>query len=425
MRSDEIALAARLLTRVLRGDNLEVVIHRHGGQAATPRITAWLYGSCRHFFSLSEQLTRLCHIPLAKLDYDVLAVLLLGAYQLIHSDAKRHAIVSESVAATTILRKSAAGLVNAVLRKIDTAYEPETTVGQLELPDWFIAEFRATYGESLLQQLAASMMTRAPLSLRVNQTKIDPMSFQGALWEQGIAFVELYRPSTIRLCKPRPIASIPGYAEGWFAVQDANAQLAVHALQVEPGMHVLDACAAPGNKTLQLLERAANLTALDADASRGAWLKTESQRLGMQISIETADATTRSWWDGEPFDRILIDAPCSATGTIARHPDVKMHRAQDQLPLLANLQERLLNNLWELLSENGLLVYCTCSLLRQENEYVISEFIAQHRDVQVEAISEGAPGNPLSQKMAHGVQLFPDPNWGDGFYVSKLRKLAA
>lgn len=423
MRNHDIVQAAQLFTRVLQGAPLETAIEGDPTTEVTPRVRAWLYGTCRHYFSLKEQLAKVCDRSLTKLQPEVLSILMLGAFQLVHSRAKPHAVVSESVEASKRMRKpKAAGLVNAVLRKIDPDYKPKTTSGRLNLPVWLNDRLSERFGEPRFEQLVKAANSRAPLCLRVNQSKISPEAFCGELQERGIAFDTLDQISMIRLREPQSVTTIPGYADGWFAVQDCNAQRAVHELEPQAGMRVLDACAAPGNKSFQLLEHKVDLLALDLNPARSAWAEAEGVRLGLPLTIHEANATAQSWWDGVPFDRILVDAPCSATGTMARHPDVKIARRPDQVPGLRNRQVHLLRNIWDTLAVGGLLVYCTCSLLPEENDQVIDEFVTRAADARPVAATLALDCGPPAERLDFGIQYFPDAFWGDGIYLAKLQK---
>lgn len=423
MRNDDIRLAARLLIRVLKGETLERALEVSGAALASARIRAWVYGVCRHYFSLSEQLAGLCVTPLAKLDREVFAVLLIGAYQLTHSEAKAHAVVSESVEAIKRLHKqSAAVLVNAILRKIDRSFTPVSSSGKAELPEWFIERLRSAYGDKFIRSHLTRLTCRMPQCLRVNQHKVAPKDFHALLRSEGVTFSTLRQDATVRLCSPQPTHTIPGYAEGWFAVQDASAQLPVRELDLLPKLSVLDACAAPGNKAFQLLEHDIKLTAIDINPTRSAWCEGEGERLGLPLTIIEGDATQKNWWDGHLFDRVLLDAPCSATGTIGRNPDVKIHREPGQIAALHERQIQLLSNLWQLLAPSGVLVYATCSLFPEENDDVIGQLLRSNDDVQLESIDLHVSERPLIVPQKFGVQIFPDPEWGDGFYIAKLRK---
>lgn len=411
--------------RILRGEPLEEAVSVEGASLATARIQAWLYGVCRSYFSLLEQLGQICKTPTTKLDREVLTVLLLGVFQLTQSNAKPYVVVSQSVDAIKRLKKSSAAyLVNAVLRKVDPNFKPKSLSGRTELPAWLVKELQCSYGKDALHQLTQHVNQRMPQCLRVNLAKTTPRQMQALLKENAIDFSTACGGETIFIDTPQPTRSLPGYQEGWFAVQDASAQLPVRHLDLAPGQRVLDACAAPGNKAFQLLEHNISLTALDVNPVRQAWSKTEGKRLGLNLEITEADAQTVAWWDGVPFDRILLDAPCSATGTIGRHPDVKLHRSPDQLPKLQQQQTHLLSNLWQTLAVDGILLYGTCSVLSVENDSVIEHLLKSNSDVVPETLNlpEITGTNAIPQ--AFGTQILPHPNWGDGFYLAKLRKRA-
>ena len=347
-------------------------------------------------------------------------------YQLTYSEAKSHAVVSESVEAIKRLHKqSAAALVNAILRKADPNFKPASLSGTYEFPEWLIARLQDAYGSTFIRNHLKHFNSRMPQCLRVNQHKVSPKEFHALLRSQGVAFKTLRQDATVCLCTPQPTHSIPGYAEGWFAVQDASAQLPVRELDLQPKLRVLDACAAPGNKAFQLLEHDIELTAIDINPTRHAWCEGEGQRLGLHLTIVEGDATKQDWWNHRQFDRILLDAPCSATGTIGRHPDVKIHREPEQFAKLKERQVQLLSNLWQLLAPSGLLVYATCSLLPEENDAVIAQLLRSNKDVQLEPVDLRASERPLIIPQEFGVQLFPDPKWGDGFYIAKLRRTEA
>ena len=425
MKQNDTLSAVHILTQVLRGRPLVEAINGQDPAVATPRVRAWTFGVCRHYFSLSERLAHVSKIPLKKLDMDVFATLLVGLFQLTQSSRKPYAVVSEAVDTVKHLHKgSATGFVNALLRQSGKPFESKSLSARYELPEWLIESIQASYSPVESERIFTHINCQAPQTLRVNQRKIDPQAFQQALNEAKIKFEELGDACTLRINQPQPTASLPGYEEGRFVAQDANAQIPVKCLDLAAGQRVLDACAAPGNKAFQILEYDVELTALDNDAHRCEWSKTTGQRLGMPLAIQVADASSLDWWDGKPFDRILIDAPCSATGIIARNPDIKIHRQADQLSDLVANQLALLESLWKTLAVRGKLVYCTCSLLPDENEKVIEAFLAEAKDAHADPLVDtiDLSCNLISRSI--GVQTLPDPNRGDGFYIAKLSKMA-
>ena len=359
------------------------------------------------------------------MDREVFAVLLLGTFQLTHSKAKPYVVVSQSVEAIKRLRKSSAAyLVNAVLRRVEPSFKPQSPCGKAELPTWLIEDLQRNYGKHVLHELTQHVNQRMPQCLRVNLAKATPRQVQDLLKEHSIAHSTACGGETIFIESPQPSRTLPGYDEGWFTVQDASAQLPVRHLELEPDARVLDACAAPGNKAFQLLEHNIHLTALDINPIRQAWSKNEGRRLGLDLEIVEADARTLAWWDRVPFDRILLDAPCSATGTIGRHPDIKLHRSTEQFPKLHNQQFELLANLWQTLADDGILLYSTCSLLSIENDAVVERLLQSEVDVIPEPIKLPELVKAKAMPQAFGTQILPHPAWGDGFYLSKLRKRA-
>jgi 16S rRNA (cytosine967-C5)-methyltransferase len=293
-------------------------------------------------------------------------------------------------------------------------------------PPWWVAQLQRDFPDDWEQVLEVSD-TPAPMTLRVNTHKISREPLQQLLAAQHVASEPVGLHGLI-LDRPRPVDAIPGFAEGLWSVQDAGAQLAAQLL-LEPFAHdaplrILDACAAPGGKTAHLCElaRHARVVALDVDPVRCERIHQNLQRLDLQAEVRSADAGEPStWWDGEPFDAILLDAPCTASGVVRRHPDVRWLRRESDVAQLAAQQKRLLTALWPLLKPGGTLVYCTCSVFRAEGERQIAAFLAHNNT----ALLRPAPGHFLPRDRAHpeGVRD-NEPRDHDGFYYAVVQKSA-
>ena len=422
------------------------------------------YGTLRWFHQLAGIAALLLAKPLKPKDQDVYALLLAGLYQLRHLRVATHAAVDETVAATQALGKPwAKGLVNACLREyLRRAVEIEKLVGHdpmltLSHPTWLLEKIRATYPDDW-QRIAQANNVRPPLTLRVNARRQARAVYLEKLRAAGIAVQPAFVFDTdVTLETPMPVSALPGFAEGLVSVQDAAAQWAAVLLDAQPGERVLDACAAPGGKTGHILERTPGLTelvALDREAARVALIEQNLKRLGLGARLVTADASEPdNWWDGKPFDRILLDAPCSATGVIRRHPDIKLRRRPEDLPKLAATQARLLTALWPLLRPGGKLLYVTCSILPEENENQVRAFLAregsatddsrdgggttsgkkevERRQEQPPRATPGAVAGTaaeaplpiaIGRPCAVGRQILPGDHGMDGFYYACLLK---
>lgn len=403
-----------------------------------PLVRELVSGTLRHYYSLAARVDYHLRKPLRNKDLDLKLLLLLGAYQLVHTRIPSHAAVSETVDCTKKLKKPwARGLVNAVLRAItndpqaglkEVADNPLSQV-ELDHPTWFIEHTQHALPDHWQTVLQANN-TRAPMSIRINQLKLSPATYQQKLQSAQIVAKQNFAncPETLTLDSPFPQRNLPGFEDGEVAVQDACAQLASTLVEpeLEPAqrdgrVRVLDACAAPGGKAFHLLEKFPKiaLTLLDNSASRIATLRQQAARLGHEdlCHIDLADATELGWWDRTPFDLVLLDAPCSGSGTVRRHPDIKLLRSPSDLVEMAELQARLLINLWHTLRPGGSLLYSTCSLFQEENDAVIDRFITSHGDAKIVTLRmpEGVP-------MTHGWQTLPSKGGGDGFFYAKLTK---
>ena len=269
-------------------------------------------------------------------------------------------------------------------------------------PGWFINELQQAYPDNW-QAILDANQHKAPLWLRVNVSKIHPTDYAAALTRAGIDYSRPLAdlPAAIKLAQAQDVTTLPGYSDGWFSVQDAAAQYAAVLLNTEDGQRVLDACCAPGGKSCHILELApqAELTALDKDPKRLLRVHDNLSRLGLTATVIAADAAEPdSWWQGKQFDRILLDVPCSASGVIRRHPDIRWLRKKADIAALAELQQRILKQCWQLLAPGGTLLYATCSVLPQENQQQIARFLQQHSDAQLSPL-------PVQATQQHGWQL--------------------
>jgi 16S rRNA (cytosine967-C5)-methyltransferase len=414
-------LASQTVQQVFAGRNLNnalaAVWQAHPSLAANTRaaIQDISFGALRHYGELQSLLERLLAKPLA--DQPIRYLLLTALYQLRYSKAAPYAVVDHAVSTAQALGKaSAKGLVNAVLRNYLRqsnsllAAIQDDEFARYSYPRWWIDKVKQEYSEQWREILDAGNR-HPPLTLRVNRRKTDLSAYLGQLERAGIAARTLGE-SAIQVLTPVSVDKLPGFESGLASVQDQSAQHAARLLDVADGMRVLDACAAPGGKTGHLLELAdLDLLALDKDANRLNQVQANLTRLGLTAKLLAADAAVPdSWWDGVPFDRILLDAPCSASGVVKRHPDIKWLRRAGDIATYAQEQRRLLGALWRVLKRDGKLLYATCSVFSEENQAQITSFLTQYPD---------AARVPVS--LAPSAQIVPDER-ADGFYYALLRK---
>lgn len=386
-------------------------------------VQALAFGVLRHVYSLRERLAGLLARPLRSRDADLEALLWCGLFQLDHMRVPAHAAVATTVDGARALGKTwACGLVNGVLRQAQrrAAAPPASASARYEQPEWLIAALREAWPADSEAMLAASNR-QAPLTLRVNQRRDERAACLARLAAVDIAArPTLHSPVGVVLTESLPVANLPGFADGLLSVQDEAAQLAAVLLAPAPGSRVLDACAAPGGKSAHLLEQepTLDLLALDVDAERVAELGQTLARLGLTAQTAVADACTPdAWWDGRPFDAILLDAPCSALGIVRRHPDIRLHRRPADLPELAALQGRLLDALWPTLAPGANLLYVTCSPMPAENDAVLGPFLARTGDAVARPV-DAAWGRPTR----YGRQVLPGEDDMDGFYFARLER---
>lgn len=431
--SDPRAVAAVVVADMLgTGRSLNAALDAHTVELADPRDRALArelcYGVARWLPRLDMCLARLLEKPLRRRETLVHAALLVGIYQLAYTRVAEHAAVNESVA---LVRRAgrdwATALVNAVLRNFVRRREhlmadvDASEEGRYAHPRWLIDATRAAWPRHW-QRILDNNNERPPLSVRVNARRSSRDRYLALLEREGIAASPIaHTGHGVRLHDPRDVSTIPGFDDGLVSVQDGAAQLAAGLLDVAPQMRVLDACAAPGGKSTLLLEQQPaidELVAVDNDGERLARLEQNLSRLALEATLACADAgRPDDWWDGKPFDRILADVPCSATGVIRRHPDIKLHRRPGDVEALAVTQLGLLDGLWALLAPRGRLLYATCSYLPRENDHVLADFLAKHPD---------AAGGPIpytwGRATEHGRQILPGEDSMDGFYYALLGK---
>ncbi|MBI5450420.1 MAG: 16S rRNA (cytosine(967)-C(5))-methyltransferase RsmB [Gammaproteobacteria bacterium] len=386
------------------------------------------FGVARWHSRLEYLATQLLERPLRGRDADVQMLILIGIYQLIYMRIAAHAAVDQTVAAAGHLGKGwARGLVNAVLRNLQRRREEllagaeQDAVARWAHPAWWLTRLQQAWPADWTTILEANN-SRPPMTLRINMARTTRQLYLQRLLQAGIAADEVAAvPSALTLHQPMDVARLPGFAEGDVSVQDAAAQLAAPLLAPLPGERVLDACAAPGGKTCHVLEcqpALAALLALDHDPQRLHRISENLQRTGVRADLVCADAAVpATWWDGVPFDRILLDAPCSASGIIRRHPDIKLLRQPADISALVIQQRLILDALWGALRPGGLLLYVTCSILPEENTEQMIAFMARHPEA-----TEGGIDASWGRPMAVGRQILSGDQGMDGFYYAALRK---
>ncbi len=417
--------ASQIVQQVLvDGRNLNQVLEESLGRKSVwaPAQRAALqdlsYGTLRFYGQLDALLGELLHKPLS--DRRIYYVLLVALYQLQYSKAAQHAVVDHAVRSAQMVNTKLSGVVNAILRNflrsqadlLERAAQQAT--GRYSYQQWWIDELQAQYGERSAAILEAGNQ-HPPMTLRVNQRRNTTAEYLTLLNQHNLS-ARLIEPDALQLDKPVPVDKLPGFFAGLVSVQDAGAQYAARLLDIHDGMRVLDACAAPGGKTAHMLERAAvEMVAVDKDAKRLQRVAENLQRMGLAAQLVTGDAAEPdAWWDGELFDRILADVPCSASGVVRRHPDIKWLRRSSDIAGFAAQQLNILRALWRLLAQDGKLLYATCSVFHQENGQVIAAFLAQQPD---------ARRLPITLPNDIDGQLLPNDQH-DGFFYALLQKIA-
>ena len=412
----------------------QVLIHRHSlaeqktlirNQKDSGFVQALCFGVLRFYWQLNAIAKQLVTKP--PKDQELYLLILVGLFDLIYMHTPSYAAVSEAVSAVVVLKKARAkGLVNAVLRNFERNRESLLAEAQkheeslYNHPAWLVKAIKISWPE-IWQNILLANNTQAPMSLRINQQKTNPIDYLQQLQKNNInAKQSPFAKEGIILEKAQDVYELPGFDDGWFFVQDIAAQLAAGLMDLAPGQNVLDACAAPGGKATHLLEvqPKIKLTAVDCEPERVQQVQVNLARLQLTAEVVCADVqAVETWWNNSKFDRILLDAPCSSTGVIRRHPDIKHLRRAADIEQLAKMQLSILQKLWPLLKKDGLLLYATCSVLPQENREVISHFIQIEPSAKVLPIK--AEWGVTCQ---YGRQILPGEHDMDGFYYCLLQK---
>ena len=426
--------AARIVAEVTdRGRSLDDLLAAEADEGSARGLKRSLcYGALRWHFRLVAIIKALAERPPEKLQPSLRALIEVGLYQLISGDVAEHAAVSETVNATRALGlPKASGFVNALLRRFQREREAVLHAVDRDLsirtahPRWFVDALRDERPD-VLETVLEENNRHPPLWLRVNRMRAAVADVQRDLEAAGFQAVpHRLAPEALQVTPPADVRTLPGFDAGRFSVQDAAAQLAVELLAAEPGERILDACAAPGGKTCHLLERAGGaveVTALDVSEPRLQRVRENLERLGLTARLATGDAAKpETWWDGRKYDRILLDVPCSATGVIRRHPDIKILRREKDVPALARRQRALLDACWGLLRPGGTLLYTSCSVLAAENSRVVSGFLARHAEARDQTPERTAGWPPRLPGEGPGYQVMPGESGMDGFYFACLQ----
>lgn len=392
-------------------------------------IQAICFGVCRQFLLLQHLVDHFLQKPLRRKDQDIYCLLLIGIYQLLFMRLPDYAVINECVNSCGRLKKAwAKNLVNAVLRSVQR--EGNSLIGQAQSnpavyyshPEWMCEHLQQDWPQQFLKILAANNQ-QAPMTLRINQSKTSLADYQRDLTALGIAAQPgTLSPVALILDEPREVHTLPGFENGLISVQDEASQLVTQLLQASAGESILDACAAPGGKACALLESApeARLVAVDYDPRRMQRVEENLRRIGANAELHCADIReqARQWQQqARSFDRILLDVPCTASGVIRRHPDIKLLRQASDLEKLLILQGEILREVWPLLKTGGVMVYSTCSLFRAENSVQLAHFLDSTPDARELSIDAD-----WGVADTHGRQLFPQAQSHDGFYYALLQK---
>jgi len=413
------------------GASLDAVLHdRTAGLADKDRalLRELCFGALRWYWRCQGVVAQLVARPLRKRDRVIEALMIVGVYQLEHMRLPPHAAIHTTVEACQALgRPGYKTLVNGVLRNFqrrrDALLAALPAAARDAHPDWLWRAIAAQWPDHTAGIIKAGN-SRPPMTLRVNARRLSVDEYLEALRADGLAGRRLdYAPAAVVLDRPVNVDRLPGFADGWVSVQDASAQLLTRLIDAGPGARVLDACAAPGGKLTGILEAFPGVAvqAIEADPDRARRIGENLARLQLEAGVTVADAgDTDGWWDGSPFDLVVLDAPCSGTGVIRRHPDIKVLRRASDPARFAAAQARLLDGLWPVVKPGGRLVYVTCSILASENQDQIGSFLERTPEGREEPVRL-----PVGAALRHGLQILPEAGGGDGFYYAQIRRQAA
>jgi 16S rRNA (cytosine967-C5)-methyltransferase len=431
------ARAAESVAQVVAGRSLDAIAELDGTAQERGLFRTLVYDSVRWYFRLDALLAKLLARPQQKLDPEVRALAIVGLCQLLYTDIPAHAAVAETVNAARVLnRERAAGLLNAILRRCQRegdallASIDQTVALRTSHPQWFANALRKDFPTSFATVLDANN-ARPPFWLRVNRLRTSGPDYRKRLETEGIAVAKsLFDDEALLLERAVDVHSLPGFSEGDVSVQDAAAQLAARLVAPDQGDRVLDACAAPGGKTCHVLElqpKVRELIAIDVAKPRLERVQQNLSRLGLHATLIEGDAEQPDrWWDGTTFNRILLDVPCSATGVIRRHPDIKLLRRSSDIAALAARQAKMLERLWPLLAPGGRFVYASCSALRAENAAVVGKFTQANNDAHDVTLQlvRGLGIEELASDEPHqiGFRIAAGTAEMDGFYYACLEK---
>ncbi len=430
--TDVRVAAAEVIAEVLRGRSLSALLPKYAQQlkpSDQPLFKALCFGTLRWYPQIEIILQQLIDKPLKQKELPLQALIACGIYQLLYMRIAEHAVINETVAGTKKLnRQWAKGFVNAVLRKVQRQQQSimeqhqQNQVFHQAHPRWLIDELQKDWPSAVAEQIMTANNQPAPMTLRVNSQRCSREDYLQRLADLGmVARAAHYSPQGLVLEKAVDVSDLPGFKQGLVSVQDEAAQLAASLLALQAGQRVLDACCAPGGKTCHIAElqpQLNSLIAIDLEEERLKRTRENLQRLGLTAQLLAIDVgNIDQWWDGQCFDRILLDAPCSASGVIRRHPDIKLLRKGADIDKLSAIQCYLLNKVWKTLSDGGILVYATCSVFQRENDQVIGQFLASNCDAKIMPI-----GGDWGYATDYGRQLLPTENGSDGFYYARLQK---
>ena len=432
--AETLANAARAMARItFDGRSADDALAPFDTAKDRSAIRAITLGTTRWYLRVTAVLDLLLERP-EKLSTEIRALLATAIHQIEYSRNPLHATVDAAVDAARVLRQErAAGLVNGVLRRFTREKAEllkrvdESLAARTAHPQWLVDEIQAAWPARAESVLNANN-GHPPMVLRVDLSRTTLADFIAELAKAGVEAKALpWAASAVQLTQALSVTDLPGFAEGRVSVQDAAAQLAAPLLDAKPGMRVLDACAAPGGKTGHLLEHTpglAEVVAVDVEERRFGRVRENLERLGRTATLVAADVTRpEDWWDGKPFHRILVDAPCSSTGVIRRHPDIKLLRRPTDIGALAATQRAILEACFQMLAPGGRLIYATCSVLPAENEAVLSAFLEKHRRAASIVPATLAAQVPGAEATPHGVQLLPGTEAGtDGFHYACVEK---